>query len=162
MTHSAQKKNTDKNPRFSHTISDLHPQFEMNEMESYFHKEILKRQADDNPFSYINRNDTDATIFKINHLRVEIEEAKKVREFLLVNVQKGHRKFIIDLTNCEFMDSTFLGAIIQVSKKISVDNGRIILAADPKKIKILHALKELSNFLTITSSVDEAVQHLNY
>lgn len=155
----SQKEKAEESIRFPHTLGGMHPQFCMNEMEDYFHKEILKRQADDNPFTFIRRSDTDATIFRINHLRLQIEEAKQVRDFLLINIQKGHKEFIIDITNCEFMDSTFLGAIIQVSKKINRENGKIILAADPEKIRILHALKELNKYLTITSSVDESVMY---
>ena len=79
-------------------------------MEALFHKAIIKQQADDKSFTFIKNNDVDATIIRINHIRASAEEAITFKDFMLVNIHQGHRQFIIDLTNCEFMDSTFLGS----------------------------------------------------
>jgi anti-anti-sigma regulatory factor len=58
------------------------------------------------------------------------------------------------------MDSTFLGAIIQVSKKLMKVNGKMVLIANPEKLKILYALNELKKILTVAESIDEGIIEL--
>ncbi len=130
------KKTEQKNP-----YSNLSSKIELNEMEAVFHQAILKQQADDNPFTFIKRNESNATILIVNHVRATLEEAQKFKEIMLAVIYKGHRDFIIDLTNCEFMDSTFLGAIILVAKKAALTRGSLVLVAEPQKLKVLYALK---------------------
>ena len=148
-------------PQYDYITKNLRPQFELDDVESENYRAILKRQADDKPFTFIKRNDTEATILRVNHLRATAEEAIKFKEFMLINIHQGHRDFIIDLLNCEFMDSTFLGAIIMVTKKIRNDNGSLLLVADPQKLKLLHAFVELKKILSVHSTIDEAVNEYN-
>jgi anti-sigma B factor antagonist len=141
----------------SYSMSNLPPQFELNDMEAVFHQAILKQQADDNPFTFIRRSETNATILRVNHVRATMDEAQKFKEIMFAVMHKGHREFILDLSNCEFMDSTFLGAIILVSKKNIHNNGSIVLVAESQKLKVLYALKELDKVLRIYETIDEAV-----
>lgn len=135
---------------------NLHPQFQLDEAEERNYKDILKRQADEKPFTIIKKNNISATIIRINHLRASAEEAIKFKEFMQVNIHQGHNEFIIDFSNCEFMDSTFLGAVILISKKINAINGSLSLVADPFKLKVLHALIELNKIFSVYSKVEEA------
>jgi len=151
-------KNIDTNSlRQKYDVSNLRPQFELNEFEERNYREILKRQADENPFTFIRRNDSRATIVRVNHIRAASEEAKVFREFTLINIHQGHKEFIIDLSKCEFMDSTFLGTIILLTKRLRLENGSIILVADSQKLKVIHALVELSKILKVFNTIDEAV-----
>ncbi len=160
MNDSLLRKNNVKNePVKTSLYTNYHPHFEIKEMDALFNDAILKQQADDNPLTFIRRKDTNATILRVNHLRASLEEAKKFREFMILNIHQGHNEFIIDLTKCEFMDSTFLGAIILVSKKLRAENGKIILVADPQKLKVLHTLNELNKVFQIYSTIDEAVKN---
>lgn len=149
------------NTKLSETrsLSSFHAQFEINEMEALFHKAILKQQADDKPFTFVKNSDVDATIIRINHIRASAEEAIKFKEFMLVNIHQGHRNFIIDLTNCEFMDSTFLGSIIVIAKKLRALNGQLTLVADPQKLKVLYTLTELSKMLNVEKTLNEAINN---
>lgn len=148
------------NQRPEYAVSDLRPQFELDAVEARNYQDILRRQADDKPFSYIRRSDTESTILRVNHLRASAEEAIKFKEFMMINIHQGHRQFIIDLSTCEFMDSTFLGAIIMVTKKLRLENGTLSLVADPQKIKVLYALKELDKILKVFKTIDEAVNEI--
>ncbi|MCB0746325.1 MAG: STAS domain-containing protein [Ignavibacteriae bacterium] len=78
---------------------------------------------------------------------------------MLVNIHQGHRNFIIDLTNCEFMDSTFLGSIIVIAKKLRALNGQLTLVADPQKLKVLYTLTELSKMLNVEKTLNEAINN---
>ena len=138
-------------------FKNLPAQFELNDYEEQSYHAILKRQADENPFTFIRRTDTDATIFRVNHIRVSIEEAQKLREFLTINMVKGHSDFIIDMSYCEFMDSTFFGSIIMMAKKIKKKGGSISIVAIPQKLKILSTIHILEKLLKVYSTIEEAV-----
>ena len=139
-----------------YVVRNLHPQFQLDEIEARNYKDILKRQADEKPFTIIKKNNISAIIVKINHLRASADEAIKFREFMQVNIHQGHLEFILDFSNCEFMDSTFLGAVILVTKKINAANGSLVLVADPSKLNVLHALVELNKILRVYTSIEEA------
>jgi len=142
--------------RNDHVGRNLHPQFQLDEIEERNYKDILKRQADEKPFTIIRKNNSRATIIKINHLRASADEAIKFKEFMQINIHQGHLDFIIDFSTCEFMDSTFLGAVILITKKLNLSNGSLSLVADQLKLKVLHALIELSKILSVYSSLEEA------
>jgi len=138
-------------------FKNLPAQFELNDYEEKTYQQILKRQADENPFTFIRRSDTNATIFRVNHIRVSMEEATKLKEFLTINMVKGHSDFIIDMSICEFMDSTFFGTIIIMAKKIKKKGGSISVIAIPKKLRVLSTIKMLENLLKVYSTIEEAI-----
>jgi anti-anti-sigma regulatory factor len=148
--------NTENIKRNDHLGRNLHPQFQLDEAEARNYRDILKRQADEKPFTIIKKNNIRATIIKINHLRASANEAIKFKEFMQVNIHQGHLEFIIDFSNCEFMDSTFLGSVILITKKLNLANGSLSLVADPLKLKVLHALIELSKILSVYPNLEEA------
>jgi len=139
---------------------NLPPQFELNELEQKFHTAILKRQADDKPITIQKSINSEAMIFIVNHLRASVNEAKSFRELLLVSINQGNKKFIVDLSNCQFIDSTYLGAIILMLKKINSEGGYLSLVANPQKLKILHAFQELHKILKVHSSIEEAIENM--
>jgi len=146
-------------PKLQNTdfLKNLPPQFELDDYEERAYQKILKRQADENPFTYIRRSGTNATIFRVNHTRVSIEEAAKLREFLTINMVKGHIDFIIDMSICEFMDSTFFGSIIMMAKKIKKKEGTISVVAVPQNLKILSTIEMLDDLLKVYPTIDEAI-----
>ena len=52
---------------------------------------------------------------------MDVEEFKKI---LHQDIETGWRKIIIDLTECEYIDSTFLGAIVISFKHITGLGGK--------------------------------------
>ena len=101
------------------------------------------------------------SIVKVNHARATMEEAQTFKEMMFAMIHQGHRDFIIDLTSCNFMDSTFLGAIILITKKNQPLDGSVVLVAKHEKLKVLYALKELSKILSIYETIDEAINKIN-
>src|SRR5436853_3258135 len=57
--------------------------------------------------------------------------------------QKGHHHFVLDLTDCLLMDSTFLGVLaglgLKFGKETSAPNGKpVLLNTDPTPIELLN------------------------
>jgi anti-anti-sigma factor len=54
-------------------------------------------------------------------------DAEEFKKILFKDIQTGWRKIIIDLTECKFIDSTFLGTIVIALKKITELGGKLRL-----------------------------------
>jgi anti-anti-sigma regulatory factor len=46
-------------------------------------------------------------------------EAKEFKELIKLQVGVGHKKFVLDISLCEHLDSTFIGAIINSFKAVN-------------------------------------------
>jgi anti-sigma B factor antagonist len=74
-------------------------------------------------------------------------------------MQKGYGHFIIDLTECVLMDSTFLGTLAQFGLKLNSANtakqpGIELLNANPRVTELLENLGTLPLFKTMTGKLE--------
>jgi anti-anti-sigma factor len=58
----------------------------------------------------------------VNITRATLKEAEEFKQILLKDIELGWRKIVVDLSDCEFIDSTFLGALV-VSLKRTIGLG---------------------------------------
>ena len=56
----------------------------------------------------------DVFVIGINLTRSTINEAIAFRKIVKEEINSGHTNLVIDLSKCDYIDSTFLGAIIMV------------------------------------------------
>ncbi len=70
---------------------------------------------------YIN----DVLIARLEIKKATFLEANQFEEFLNLEISNGHRKIVIDLSNCSLVDPVFLGTIILAYKKIINFNGTL-------------------------------------
>lgn len=75
-------------------------------------------------------------------------------------IDSGKNKFIVDLSDCDFIDSTALGSLVLVYKKVTENNGRFILCVKDKKILEILELTRLSEVFEIYSSYEEALDEI--
>ena len=64
----------------------------------------------------------DVFVISVNPTRATINEATAFRQIVKEEIDSGHNKLIIDLSKCDYIDSTFFGAII-VASKLLIDLG---------------------------------------
>jgi anti-sigma B factor antagonist len=88
---------------------------------------------------------------------VDVATAPKLRERLDEAVDRGTALLVVDLTPVTFIDSTGLGVLIGVSKRVE-DAGEILrlVIAEPRIIKLLE-ITGLLDLFTIVSSVEQAI-----
>lgn len=55
---------------------------------------------------------------KVNLTRATIKEAQEFKLLLEEDILRGHTIIIVDLSECEFMDSTFIGVLVVTFKKL--------------------------------------------
>lgn len=74
---------------------------------------------------FLREHINDVLIEKVNITRATIKEAGIFKERLFAVVLMGQKKIIIDLSECNFIDSTFLGALVIILKRISEKGGEL-------------------------------------
>lgn len=70
---------------------------------------------------------SDVIIEIVNLTRATIKEAKEFQNILEEDMIKKCRKMVIDLSQCEFIDSTFLGTLVVAGKKMISLGGKVKL-----------------------------------
>ena len=77
----------------------------------------------------------DVFIIAVNLSRSTINEAFAFRKVVEEEINSGHTKLVIDLSKCDYIDSTFFGAIIMALNMMN-DSGRklrIVKPVNPKE-----------------------------
>jgi len=72
--------------------------------------------------------------------RGSFKNSAGVKEFASEMTRRGHRDFIVDLGECELMDSTFLGTLAGIALKMGGDGSVRIVRANPRNRQVLQNL----------------------
>ena len=75
-------------------------------------------------------------------------------------VTQGPSHIILDLSGIDFVDSSGLGALVQLVKKAKDSQGTLQLIANPRVMQTVKLVR-LEKFLSIQPSVDEAIANLS-
>jgi anti-anti-sigma factor len=89
--------------------------------------------------------------------RATLKEANEFKQILLKDIETGWRKIIVDLTDCEFIDSTFLGALVVSLKRITGLGGDLkIVGLQPEVITMFQLTRMYRVFETFITK-EEAI-----
>lgn len=94
----------------------------------------------------------------VNLKRATTNEAEKFKTHFLNNLNNKVKRYIIDLSQCDYMDSSFLGSIIFVYKKISESGGELKVIAPHQDIKILLEITSVNKFVDVLETKSEALK----
>ena len=93
----------------------------------------------------------DVTVETVNLTRATIENAGTFKNIINGDISNGVRKMVIDLSYCEFMDSTFIGVLVIALKEIRKLNGELRIV---RPYSIAHSILETTNTLRIFDLYD--------
>jgi anti-sigma B factor antagonist len=97
------------------------------------------------------------SIETINLKRVTIKEAETFKKILTEEIEEGKRKIIVNFNQCEYIDSTFLGALVVNMKKIKPLGGEIRLAAAKGSTRSILEITGASKFFKVYSTLEAAL-----
>jgi anti-anti-sigma factor len=98
-------------------------------------------------------------IEKVNLFRATMNEAYEIKDNLIDDLL-DHKKIIVDLSLCEYIDSTFLGALIYGYRKIKEQNGIIVLILSRNFLSKSFIYNEISSIFQVYNSLPEAIAEL--
>lgn len=108
-------------------------------------------------------NFTSTTIDDITLLHCEGEldlaTAPNLRQLVLDNVKPG-AKIVIDLEKVTFVDSTGLGVLVGAVKRVSAQQGELILVANSTKVLKILEITGLTQVLHVVDSQEQAFKEL--
>ena len=72
----------------------------------------------------------DILVIVVNLTRAILNEAIPFKKLVEDEINTGHTKIVIDLSQCDYIDSTFFGVIVKVSKLL-IDMGYKLKVVKP-------------------------------
>ncbi|MEJ2616304.1 MAG: STAS domain-containing protein [Ignavibacteriaceae bacterium] len=100
----------------------------------------------------------DVLVEKVNLTRATLKEAEEFKSHLVEDIKGGWQKIVVDLSECEFIDSTFLGALVVSLKKVTAMGGDIKLVGFQPAVNSMFELTRMYRVFDSFKSLDEAVQ----
>ena len=82
---------------------------------------------------------------------------QELKQKVLDELENGERKFLIDFERTGYIDSSGLGVLVSLSKKIREQGGELRLANLNEDLRTLFELTKLDTLFQISSSRDEAL-----
>jgi len=89
--------------------------------------------------------------------RATLNEAGEFKQILLQDIDLGWRKIIVDLTICEFIDSTFLGTLVVILKKITGLGGELRLVGFQPNVNSMLQLTRMNRMFQSYPTKEEAI-----
>lgn len=112
----------------------------------------------ENSYDFIKEKHEDVLVEIVNLTRATLKEAEEFKQTLSKDIETGARKIVVDLSECEFIDSTFLGALVVSLKKVSGLGGDLRLVGFQPAV---HSMFELTRMYRVFESFKTKEEAIN-
>lgn len=89
--------------------------------------------------------------------RLTATASDDLKKYLKESVEQGHYKFVIDLKETEYLDSSGLGAIVSKIAQTRTKDGDVRLAGPGEYVQSLLELTHINQVLKIFDTADQAM-----
>lgn len=90
---------------------------------------------------------------------IDVSTSPKLRERLVSLVNKGATRLVIDLEGVEFIDSTGLGVLVGVLKRVRARDGSLSIVCSKAGLLRVFTITGLEKVFAIYPSVESATEH---
>lgn len=98
----------------------------------------------------------DVTVINVEGQLI-VGNRQELKQKVLEELENGARKFLVDFSNTGYIDSSGLGVLVSLSKKIREQDGELRLANLNDDLRTLFELTKLDTLFHISDSRDEAL-----
>jgi anti-sigma B factor antagonist len=88
---------------------------------------------------------------------IDLTTAPGLREQLAALIDDGHLCIVVDLTSCEFLDSTGLGALVAAMKRLRMKDGEIRIVSSSGHVRKVFEITSLDRVFPLFDNVEAAV-----
>jgi len=92
---------------------------------------------------------------------VDLYTAPELKQELHRLVGKGAKRIVIDMSETTFIDSTTLGVLLSVVKRVRPEGGSVVLVCPDRNVKRIFEITLLDRVFAIVDSRDEAMAELS-
>ncbi|MBN8545656.1 MAG: STAS domain-containing protein [Ignavibacteria bacterium] len=103
----------------------------------------------------------DVVVVAVALQRATLNEAEEFKKILLGQIDLGSKKLIVDLSVCEFIDSTFLGALVVTLKKITQHHGDLKLVGFQPAVQSMFELTRMYRIFEAFNNTPDAIKSFN-
>jgi len=95
-------------------------------MESILNKTFLARQLDPEFFGNFKKERHENVLVEIIKAKeIDFNKTMHFKDVLDEDISEGYKNILIDLSECDSIDSSFLGMLVQVNKMLKLNNGHL-------------------------------------
>lgn len=101
----------------------------------------------------------DIIIEKVNLVRATMNEAQQIKDTLIEDMYES-KKIVVDLSSCEYIDSTFFGALVYAYRQIKSENGSISLVVSDTFMIRTFMFRDIERIFKVHNSLQRAIDEL--
>ncbi len=98
-------------------------------------------------------------LIEVNYPRTSIYLANDFKNIVFSAIDNGERSIIVDFSQCDFIDSTFLGVLVVAHKRLLPVGGKIKLVITNPTVLASLEMTRINKIFTVFSSVTNAVEN---
>ena len=103
----------------------------------------------------------DVIIEVVNLVKATREQAEEFKSVLLKHIEEDKTKLIVDLHQCDFVDSTFLSTLLIAQKAVMKKGGSLKIASPRSDVaKVLEATG-MGNVFDIHPNISDTIKSFN-
>ena len=110
-------------------------------------------------FNFTTKNEI--MVVKINEQRATVEISSKLKEEMLTKIEEGNQHIVVDLSSSDFVDSSFLGALVAGLKKTTMKSGDLKIVGLQAPVRAMFELTRLYRIFDIFDTQEEAINSFN-
>jgi anti-anti-sigma factor len=96
-------------------------------------------------------------IEKVNLDKATLKEAVTFKEHLLNDSAEGYNKIIVDFSKCSYVDSSIVGALVVLLKKVKTSGGELKVVIPKSDSFQLFTSSGLERMFNLYNTLDEAI-----
>lgn len=106
---------------------------------------------------FIKEEHNDVIVEVVDLTRATLNEADDFKQRLTENIENGYKKIVVDLSDCEFIDSTFLGALVISLKKVTSLGGDLRLVGFQPAVQSMFELTRMYRVFETFNTKEDAI-----
>jgi len=103
----------------------------------------------------------DVLVINVNLPRATLNESVELKDFLNEQIVLGNKKIVIDLSQSNSLDSTFIGVLVVKHKELITNGGELKLVEPLEPAKELFHLTGVAKIFNTYDTSNEAVKSFN-
>ena len=112
-------------------------------------------------FTYSSQNQGNIHIFTLKGDLIDKNQADKLIEEVNETILNNHIRFVVDLGNLKYLNSSGLTILIQILTKARKAGGEAVIANVGKRIKELLVITKLNTVFAVADTVEQGIAKLN-
>ena len=102
------------------------------------------------------------TVITVYLTRATLQYAVSFKEFVLRQLNEENKFLVVDLSMCEYLDSTFLGSLVSSLKKTVSSGGDLKLVYSNELSSLIFEMTSMNKVFDVHKDLDEAISSFNF